>query len=601
MIESSEIGLPVTGGHVSVIDNSVGTLLNTTISPDSGGGSSGSVSGGTPATLANSTPPNSPLRGGVVRIGGEEDIPRFSFSPKTCLEILPTLSHEQLKFEIQYMNITTTDTDKESCINAIRKELSKIVCMDFTDKLNTITNTISSFSYLVDRAESVVQKLVSQCPPVTESPEPAADVVSELPEPVTPQVDDSVCKIYDDLFADLKVEEILNQITFDTHESYGRKTAYFGKVGYSYGRVKHSSAPYPNCPVFSRVLTGMRDLVPEFSFDDYTCLVTHYPDGKSQIPLHHDDEAQIVEGSSIYTISVGSDRFFTLQNQVGLLNEAVLEIKHGSVYSMSRESQGTWKHGMLPQDSSEPRISFGFRRLIPEAQIPQRERAPPITHPDKYRSPNAIPSGSHERCLLLTDSILAPAPATVFSRADHLRCIKKNNKRLVDIFNFEPEFGICNTVILSAGVNDLSCYGHTARPLADVVCGRLRRVCQKHPRTKFIFNSVLNVHNDMGWLNEEINIFNRYMYELSLTVPNMAFFDSHSILMKSQISQHLGGVIDLDDRRGVHITWGARKLIIDNLVKAVELTSLLSGGKSLTNNLRNWQWPMRNWQWRVDR
>ena len=350
--------------------------------------------------------------------------------------------------------------------------------MDFAGKLNLITNTVSSFSYLVERAESVVEKLESQCPPVTvtESSEPAAaaPVVSEIPLPVIPQIDDSVCKIYEDLFSDLIVDDILNQINCHNSESYGRKTAYFGDVGYSYGRVKHSPTPYPNCPIFTRILAGMKDLIPDFTLDDYTCLVTHYPDGKAQIPLHHDDEAQIIEGSSIYTISVGCDRFLTLQNQVGLLNEASLEIKHGSVYSMSRESQGDWKHGMLPQDCSEPRISFGFRRLVPLSQIPRRERAPPIVHPSNYKSPNAIPSGTHERCLLLTDSIIAPAPASVFSRADHIRCIKKNNKRLVDVFNFEPEFGICNTVILSAGVNDLSCYGHTARTLADIVCNRLR-------------------------------------------------------------------------------------------------------------------------------
>lgn len=600
MLETSTVKSPVTGGHDWLVVNSAGAL-NTNSSSDSGGGSSGLVSSDTPATLASSTPPNLPLRGGEVRIGGEQDIPRFNFSPKTCLEMLPTLSHDQLKFEIQYMNISITNTEKEACVNAIRKELSKFVCMDFTDKLDTITNTISSFSCLVKRAENVMEKLESQCPPVTEStePEPAATetVVREPP----PKIDASVCKIYNNLFPDLKVEEILDQITFHNSESYGRKTAYFGNVGYSYGRVKHSPTPYLDCPVFTLILAGMKDLIPDFSFDDYTCLVTHYPDGKAQIPLHHDDEAQIIEGSSIYTISVGSDRFLTLQNQVGMLNETALEIKHGSVYSMSRESQGDWKHGMLPQDSSQPRISFGFRRLVPQSQIPRRERAPPIVHPSNYRSPNAIPSGTHERCLLLTDSILAPAPASVFSRADHIRCIKKNNKRLVDVFNFEPEFDICNTVIISAGVNDLSCYGHTARTLADMVCTRLRQVCQKHTRTKFIFNSILNVHTDLEWLNREINMFNRFIYELSLSIPNLAFFDAHFILMNSHLSKRLGNVIDLDDRRGVHITWGARKLITDNLVKAIDLTSHLSSGKSLSVNLENWHWPLRLDFMRIDR
>ena len=38
----------------------------------------------------------------------------------------------------------------------------------------------------------------------------------------------------------------------------------------------------------------------------------------------------------------------TLQNIVGLLNEASIEITHWSVYSKSRDLQGTWKHGMFP-------------------------------------------------------------------------------------------------------------------------------------------------------------------------------------------------------------------------------------------------------------
>ena len=108
-----------------------------------------------------------------------------------------------------------------------------------------------------------------------------------------------------------------------------------------------------------------------------------------------------------------------------------------------------------------------------------------------------------------------------------------------------------------------------------------------------MFNSVLNVHNKHDWLNKEIDTFNGFMYELSLSVPNLAFFDSHAILMNDGISQHLGGVIDLDDRRGIHITWKARKLITDQMVFAVELTSCLSGGKRPTGKLKNWAWPLR--------
>ena len=588
--------LSVTGGRRSLPRDHFSSLnllgsREGTLS-DSGGGSSGLESGATPTNQSSATP----SRGGMVSIGGESDLRHFGFSPKTCLDILPNLTVDQLKFEIKYMNIITTANTKKGYVNALRAELRKNINDDFCKTIDSVTDTISSFACLVKRAEDTVEKLCNLSPPVT-APEDTAtedpEVVSDLPLPDAPEVDPSVCTVVSDVFPELNVPDILTQVSFNTTESHGRKTAYFGSTGYSYGRIKHSPAPYPDSPVFEQILTGMTSLIPDFSYDDYTCLVTHYPDGKAQIPLHNDDEEQIEEGSTIYTVSVGCDRFLTLQNQVGLLNETSVEIKHGSVYSMTRESQTSWKHGMLPQDCSEPRISFGFRRLKHEASAPRRPPAPPITRPEAYRSPNSIPTGTHERCLLLTDSILSSAPTSIFSQISNLRCIKKSNKRLVDIFNFEPEFAITNTVIISAGVNDLSCYGLTARTLADIVCNRLRHTCRKHPGTKFMFNSVLNVHNKHDWLNKEIDTFNGFMYELSLSVPNLAFFDSHAILMNDGISQHLGGVIDLDDRRGIHITWKARKLITDQMVFAVELTSCLSGGKRPTGKLKNWAWPLR--------
>ena len=83
------------------------------------------------------------------------------------------------------------------------------------------------------------------------------------------------------------------------------------------------------------------------------------------------------------------------------------------------------------------------------------------------------------------------------------------------------------------------------------------------------------------------------MHEFSRTFPNLAFFDSHAILMGNRISQRLEDVIDPNDQRKIHITWGARKLITDNLVNAVELTSCLSNGKRLNSKLSIWHWPVR--------
>ena len=63
--------------------------------------------------------------------------------------------------------------------------------------------------------------------------------------------------------------------------------------------------------------------------------------------------------------------------------------------------------------------------------------------------------------------------------------------------------------------------------------------------------------------------------------------------MNDRISQSLGGVIDLREQRGIHVTWHARKLITDNLVNALELTWHLNNDKPVSGKLSNWVWPIR--------
>lgn len=260
---------------------------------------------------------------------------------------------------------------------------------------------------------------------------------------------------------------------------------------------------------------------------------------------------------------------------------------------MTRSSQETWKHGVLPCPSGLPRISFGFRRLV-DNPFPPRSKAPPIAPPQRTQAPTEVPKGTHDRCFLLTDSILSSTPPALFDRVGDLRCIRRVNYKLVDIFDYESEFAISDTVILSAGVNDLSCYGMTARSLADTVCGKLQKVCGKYRDTHFIFNSVLLVdHNRHPWLNVEIGRFNRLMWELSRTVPNMSFFDGHHVLMRAPLSRDLARVIEPRDKRGVHLTTTARMIVTAELVNAVEYAYRLKRRMKLSNRMSNWSWPLR--------
>ena len=147
-------------------------------------------------------------------------------------------------------------------------------------------------------------------------------------------------------------------------------------------------------------------------------------------------------------------------------------------------------------------------------------------------------------------------------------------------------------VVISCGVNDLSCYGLWGQELADKVCPLLDKVCRKHQSTTFIFNSVLYTRH--SWLNNEIDILNSRMFDLSLHVHNFLFFDSSSIISDHPLGRKLDNIVDPRDRRGVHITRAARVLISDNLVNGLELIWRRNAGKSLPPALDTWTWPLRN-------
>ena len=131
----------------------------------------------------------------------------------------------------------------------------------------------------------------------------------------------------------------------DCPQSQGRFISYYGNVSYSYASTTHPAQPYPDCPVIQQLFTGLQTINPDITPESYTCHVTLYPSGDAGIPLHHDAD-QLHPGSMIYAVSIGATRTLILQNQSGPINEICVPLPHGSVYSMSGESQGLWKHAI---------------------------------------------------------------------------------------------------------------------------------------------------------------------------------------------------------------------------------------------------------------
>ena len=120
---------------------------------------------------------------------------------------------------------------------------------------------------------------------------------------------------------------------------------------------------------------------------------------------------------------------------------------------------------------------------------------------------------------------------------------------------------------MSCGINDLARYGKTASTLADITFSRLAKCCRDNPNTNFIFNSILLTKNS-DWLNREIDQFNVYVYDLSKSIPNLTFFDSHA-LIKDYSERGSGPVWSRSDRNGIKFDVSVLKMVTWELVNSV--------------------------------
>jgi len=367
--------------------------------PGSGGGLPDRAPAATRKDSVSSTPPVSPYQ--EARPSSGKSHVNVTLSPQTCLQLLDGLSVEQLAFEAKYLESVGTPLVGCDSIPELKAGIVK----------HLQTSLGQAFVHSVNHPLSCTRR---QGAATNLSPPPSEAVMPEPPAPATAppapatvvHIDESVCDFYSCNFEDLTVADILSLVKIETRVG-GRLTAFFGKTAYAYGRISHRANPYPTNALFSTICDRLASVVPDFNLDRYSCLVTLYRDGNVSIPFHADDEKQIVPDSDIITISVGAPRVLTFQNQEGILNETDVPLPHGSVYRMSAASQATWKHSIKANPTvTAPRISFTFRRLIPASDVPRRTRAPPIQHPDRYRSPNSPPTSQTDRTLLLTDSIL---------------------------------------------------------------------------------------------------------------------------------------------------------------------------------------------------
>lgn len=525
-----------------------------------------------------------------------------TFSAKTCIELLPSLSDEQLDFEIRYnndilkRNVEFKSTRKSSInrvakIDALIKTLSPVVIDEFGD----IFYECENYSYLTEQlsrsiceAKQFLDEFKKTCDKVNvneveETDEVFYDCTSselDLPEPV--------CVLNFNVGEGLDVADFTQGVNL--RKIGNRKVANFGTKEYRYGGIVHTVTPYPDCPALDTVFAKLQEHLPEsvgLSKDSWSTMITLYENGKAHIPPHSDNEECIEPDSDIITVSIGATRTVVFQNIVGPLTEQrKFELPHGSVHSMSTLSQHAWEHSIPPSSvpNCGPRLSLTLRKLRDPNTVPI---VPPIAPPVSTASTATENTVRPKRLLMLSDSIHISFDTQLFDKQSVI-CIKKRlpNFCLSDLQKFENEFSYTDFVFISCGINDLSRYGWDSSKLFKHFKVLISRYRTQFPNTTFVYNSMTLTKFD--WLNEQLQDFNRNVFYFSLRLgTNICFFDSHHIAQT--LARRGVPILETRSRRanGVHITYQATNEIRG--VIACCLNAWCSGKLSVVSD----EWPMR--------
>jgi alkylated DNA repair dioxygenase AlkB len=138
-----------------------------------------------------------------------------------------------------------------------------------------------------------------------------------------------------------------------------RMSCALGDVGqrYRYSGLERAANPWPAGfgPLLARVeaRAGAR-----FSF----ALCNLYPDGEAGLGWHADDEADLVDGAPIASLSLGAARDFAMRPGRQGRASLTLSLAPGSLLVMAGSTQRHYQHRVPPRlRCAEPRINLTFR------------------------------------------------------------------------------------------------------------------------------------------------------------------------------------------------------------------------------------------------
>lgn len=152
-----------------------------------------------------------------------------------------------------------------------------------------------------------------------------------------------------------------------------RKQAAYGEPGLSYNFSNNTIPARPWIPL----LESIRDRIIEVTGHDFNfVLINRYKDGCDYMGEHRDDEADLVRGHPIASLSLGQARDFVFRHVDARgkhakrnIEPVKIELQHGSLLMMNHPTNTYWYHS-LPQRKKllGVRINMTFRKMTSRAK-----------------------------------------------------------------------------------------------------------------------------------------------------------------------------------------------------------------------------------------
>ena len=150
---------------------------------------------------------------------------------------------------------------------------------------------------------------------------------------------------------------IRNNVVWDERIK-ARKTASFG-VSYNY-----SGLTYPEAEMFPALIPICQKIQQKIGFLPNNCLLNYYPNGNSSMGYHSDSSEELLDGTGVVVVSLGSERHIVYRLKRDKDIKIKYLLKSCSLLYMDDLVQQHWMHAIPKEKDSGERISLTFRNII---------------------------------------------------------------------------------------------------------------------------------------------------------------------------------------------------------------------------------------------